>query len=163
MANAENQAMLKIEEELIASCSKSSKTIEKEFLDNLLVNPNSDQMPTTSTVVKREKRVQLNPAIPPFTINGTPQQDVSMEHCDTISRICTGTDNVANQSTTTSPLNSTLSSDNALEEIIKLQTKQTKLRAMIAEQQQRQSLPVQETPILNRNCSCYPAFIRRYY
>ena len=147
---------------MLASCSKPGKTIEREVPNDPLVNLNSDQMPTTSTEVKHEKRVQLNPAIPPFTINVTPQQDVSMEHCDAKSRTCTGTDYVVNQSTTTLPLTSSLSNDIALQEMIKLQAKQTELSAMIAEQQQRQSLPVQEPPIFNGNSFDYPAFIRAF-
>ena len=32
---------------MLASCSKPSKTIEKEVPDDLLVNPNGGHMPTT--------------------------------------------------------------------------------------------------------------------
>ena len=46
--------------------------------------------------------------------------------------------------------------------MIKLQTKQTELSAMIAERWQRQSLPVQESPILNTNSFDYPAIIRAF-
>ena len=46
--------------------------------------------------------------------------------------------------------------------MIKLQTKQAELTAMIAEQHRRQSLPVQELSTFNENSFDYPVFIRAF-
>ena len=49
-----------------------------------------------------------------------------------------------------------------IKENVKLQTKQTKLRALIAEQQPISSLPVQEPPIFSGNYFDYPIFMRAF-
>ena len=49
-----------------------------------------------------------------------------------------------------------------LQEIVKLQTKQTELSALIAEQQRISSLPVQEPPTFSGNYFDYPIFMRAF-
>lgn len=49
-----------------------------------------------------------------------------------------------------------------LQEIVKLQTKQTKLSALITEQQQINSLPIQEPPTFSGNYFDYPIFMRAF-
>ena len=53
-------------------------------------------------------------------------------------------------------------SEKALQEIIKLQAKQTELSALIAQQQRVSSLPVQEPPIFSGNYFDYPIFTRAF-
>ena len=53
-------------------------------------------------------------------------------------------------------------SEAALQEIVKLQAKQTELSALIAEQQRISSLPIQEPPIFNGNYFDYPVFMRAF-
>jgi hypothetical protein len=116
MANAEEQAMLKIEEEegILPSHTNPDKTMESASAvpEESSANMNIERMPTTST----DKRGELKPIIPPFTMNVTPQHDESTEHCDSNPR--NGTDNnVINQSTISFPL---AANDTALQEMIKL-------------------------------------------
>ena len=119
-------------------------------------------MPSTSTEVKHDKKDQLNPVIPPFVMNVTPQNDVSVEHCDSKSGTCANTNNVVDQPAATLPLIGSHLGDTALQEMIKLQSKQTELSSMIAEQHRGQTLPVQEPPIFNANSFDYPVFIRAF-
>ena len=93
MANAEKQAMLKIEEEegMLPFYNDPYKSMDKVVSDDLLFSSNCKQMPTTSTEVKHDKKDQLNPVIPPFAMNMTPQNDVGVEHCDSKSGTCTNT------------------------------------------------------------------------
>ena len=53
-------------------------------------------------------------------------------------------------------------SEVTFQEIVKLQTKQTKLSALIAEQQKISSLPVQEPPTFSGNYFDYTIFIRAF-
>jgi len=53
-------------------------------------------------------------------------------------------------------------SEVTLQEIVKLQTKQTKLSALITEQQQINSLPIQEPPTFSGNYFDYPIFMRAF-
>ena len=53
-------------------------------------------------------------------------------------------------------------SEVTIQEIVKLQTKQTELSALIAEQQRISSLPVQEPPTFSGNYFGYPIFMRAF-
>lgn len=53
-------------------------------------------------------------------------------------------------------------SEVALQEIVRLQAKQTELSALIAEQQRISSLPTQEPPTFNGNYFDYPIFMRAF-
>ena len=53
-------------------------------------------------------------------------------------------------------------SEVALQEIVRLQAKQTELGALIVEQQRISSLPVQEPPIFNGSYFDYPIFMRAF-
>ena len=111
------------------------KSMDKVVSDDLLFSSNCKQMPITSTEVKHDKKDQLNPVIPPFVMNVTPQNDVGVEHCDSKSGTCTNTNDVVDQPAATLPLIGSHHGDTALQEMIKLQSKQTELSSMIAEQQ----------------------------
>ena len=116
-------------------CNNPRKNMDNAARDDLLISSNHEQIPTTSTEIKHDKSGQLNPDIPPFTMDVTPQHNVSEEHC--LSNPGAGADNnnAGDQSATTSPFVNTHQSDTTLQEIIKLQTKQAELTAIIAEQQ----------------------------
>ncbi|CAB4008321.1 uncharacterized protein LOC110040095, partial [Paramuricea clavata] len=118
MANAEERAMLKIQEEEVAIPSYDD------------INKNIDKV-----------------------VPGNFSSDL---------KTCPVTNNQVEQSEATSPLTSTHLSDVTLQEMIKLQIKQTELSAMIAEQQRMQSLPVQEPPTFNGNSFDYPVFMRAF-
>ena len=53
-------------------------------------------------------------------------------------------------------------SEVTLQDIVKLQTRQTELSALIAENQRISSLPIQEPPIFNGNYFDYPVFMRAF-
>ena len=53
-------------------------------------------------------------------------------------------------------------SEVTIQEIVKLQTRQTELSALIAEQQRISSLPVQEPPTFSGNYFDYPIFMRAF-
>ncbi len=167
MANAEKQAMLKIEEEEGATQSYRDPN---ENINNVvpagtlshLNEENSEYIPTTSTSVKQGQKSQLNPDTPPLNLDVIPSSNASVKHPDCNSETCPATDNQAKQSESTLPSTSMHLSDATLQEMIRLQTKQTELSAMIAEQQRMQSLPVQEPPVFNGNSFDYPVFLQAF-
>ncbi len=150
IANAEKQAMLKIEEEEGATQSyrdpnENINNVVPAGTLNHLNEENSEYIPTTSTGVKQGQKSQLNPDTPPFNLDVIPSSNASVKHQDCNSETCPATNNQEKQSESTLPSTSMHLSDATLQEMIRLQTKQTELSAMIAEQQRMQSLQVPTT------------------
>ena len=95
--------------------------------------------PLIPVKLEAEAKVPLNPFTPsPFELPPVPVERRSLS------------------STKPSP------SEVALQEIVKLQAKQTELSALIAEQQRISSLPTQEPPTFNGNYFDYPIFMRAF-
>ena len=98
---------------MLPFCNDPKKSMDEAVPDDLLISSSSQLVPTTSTEVKHDKRSQLNPDIPLFNMNATPQNSVSEEQCDSNSGTGADTNNAEDQPTTTSPFLSTQQSNTA--------------------------------------------------
>lgn len=127
-----------------------------------MVENNIEQGPGIDTRVKREVTSYLNPHVPPFQTNSPLQENSAARiKSENVNPSFYQTNN-SQMSRSQPQISGIQLGETTLQEMVKLQIKQTELSAMIADQQRIQSLPIQEPPSFDGSLFDYPIFTRAF-